>query len=96
MNEDHTDGTEKYAISNACGQWGRSYQEECAGDAAAMTCDVDPGMAVTAASSGTEDNTPPPLQCGPKETPEAFTGHWDAQSGELGEQFPYANRAGVV
>lgn len=96
-NVDKTDMTEKYAISNSCGQYGHSYQDEvCVGDDAFMTCDVDPNMKATADSSLGWENSPPPLQCGPKESPTDFTGHWDAELGALSEVYPYANRVGVM
>ena len=76
------------------GQWGLSYQDEvCTGDSAAMTCDVNPDMTITAASSVGDL---PPFQCAPKESASDFTGHWDADAGALSEIFPYANRKGVL
>jgi hypothetical protein len=97
FNVDTTDLTSKYAISNSCGQWGRSYQNEvCMGDGAFMTCDVDPDMAVTAASSIFASNVPPPFECQPKKNATDFTGHWDAELGLASEIYPYANRAGAI
>ena len=97
FNVDATDLTSKYAISNSCGQWGRSYQDEvCMGDGAFMTCDVDPDMAVTAASYLFASNVPPPFECQPKKNATDFTGHWDAELGLKSEIYPYANRAGAI
>lgn len=60
-----------------------------------MTCEVDTNMRITAADSLGWDNAPPPLTCGPKETPTDFTGHWDAELGMISDQYPYANRVGA-
>jgi hypothetical protein len=94
---DSTDSSEKYAISNSCGQWGRSYQDEaCAGDGASMTCDVDPVMTVVAATYPFRSDLPPRFECEPKENETDFTGHWDGKLGLLSETYPFANRAGAV
>jgi hypothetical protein len=97
FNVDTTDLTSKYAISNSCGQWGRSYQDEvCMGDGAFMACDVDPDMVVTAASYLFASNAPPPFECQPKKNATDFTGHWDSELGRTSEIYPYANRAGAI
>ncbi len=96
FNIDATDDTEKYAISNSCGQWGRSYQDEvCVGDDAPMTCEVNTDISMTAADSLKKENAPPPLECRPKASDTDFTGHWDAELGVLSEEFPYSNREGA-
>lgn len=97
FNIDATDFSKKYAVSNSCGQWGRTYQDEvCVGDEASMTCDVNPDMAMTAADSLDRDMAPPPLECRARESESDFTGHWDAELGKLSEIYPYANRVGVM
>lgn len=97
FNVDKTDFTEKYAISNSCGQWGRSYQDEvCVGNDAYMTCDVDVDIAMSAVTSLNEKKAPPPFYCKPKKSATDFTGHWDRSTGTLDETLPFSNRRGRV
>lgn len=97
FNMDKTDYTEKYAISNSCGQFGRSYQDEvCVGNTAHMTCDVDEDIQMTAVTSLNEDRAAPSLSCRAKDSATDFTGHWDRSTGTLEETFPYSNRIGRI
>jgi len=102
FNIDATDAaSQKYAVSNACGQWGNSYQDEgvCVGgseEVEVATCNVDPYMEITAADSLGWEKAAPPLECRPRESQGDFTGHWDAELGVLNEIYPYANRLGVL
>jgi hypothetical protein len=97
FNIDKTDLTQKYAISNACGQWGRSYQDEvCTGNSAYMTCDVDLDIQMTAVTSLNEERASPAFYCKAKESANDFTGHWDRSTGTLDEAFPFSNRRGRI
>jgi hypothetical protein len=85
-----------YALSNSCGQDGRSYQHEnCArGSTEFMSCTVDPQMQVSAVGSGTQARAPPPLKCRPRRGAEDVTGYWDATSGRDVGGSPFSNAAG--
>ncbi len=97
FNMDKTDYTEKYAVSNSCGQFGRSYQDEvCVGDTAHMTCDVDKDIQMTAVTSLNEERAAPALSCRAKNSATDFTGHWDRSTGTLEETFPFSNRMGRI
>jgi len=95
-NSDTTDNTGKYAAANACGQYGRSYQEEVCTGKESMTCNVYPNAVMTAVDSLPGTKTPPPLQCKPKTSPTDFTGFYDSKLGTLSEEFPYSNRYGSI
>ena len=96
-NVDNTDNTQKYAISNSCGQYGRSYQDEvCIGKDSYMTCNANTNMAMVAVDSLRGDKSPPPFECRPRDNPNDFTGHWDASLGVLSDEFPYSNRHGAL
>ena len=87
----------KYAISNSCGQWGRSYMDEgCAGDDSRMTCDIDIDMTVAAATYPFRSDLPPRFECNPRANDTDFTGYWDSKLGRLSETYPFANRAGAT
>jgi len=97
FNMDRTDYTQKYAISNSCGQWGRSYQDEvCTGNSAYMTCDVDVDIQMTAVTSLNEERAPPKFSCKAKDSANDFTGFWDRSTGTLNETFPFSNRKGRI
>ena len=86
----------KYALSNSCGQEGRSYEDEnCVlGTTEFLSCDVDRNMQVTAVSRGTGVRAPPPLKCR-RGTGEAnYAGYWDTSSGRVVPDAPFANVAG--
>jgi len=59
----------KYPLSNSCGQYGDSYQDErCDVGESFMECPIDPNMVVSAVP-GTDDTSykePPAFFCGPK------------------------------
>ena len=94
FNVDTTDYTSNLAISNACGQFGRTYQDEvCLTNA--TVCNVDVNMAITAATNPI-GSTIPPFECRPKENAEDFTGYWDTELGLLKEENAFANRAGSI
>eukprot|EP00571_Detonula_confervacea_P000915 CAMPEP_0172329518 /NCGR_PEP_ID=MMETSP1058-20130122/60926_1 /TAXON_ID=83371 /ORGANISM="Detonula confervacea, Strain CCMP 353" /LENGTH=540 /DNA_ID=CAMNT_0013046697 /DNA_START=554 /DNA_END=2176 /DNA_ORIENTATION=- len=86
----------KYAISNSCGQEGRSYEDEdCAlGTTEFLSCDVDQSMQVTAVSRGTQMRAPPPLKCQSGTGDENLAGYWDSPSGRRVQNVEYANVAG--
>eukprot|EP00984_Skeletonema_dohrnii_P000082 scaffold27_cov125-Skeletonema_dohrnii-CCMP3373.AAC.3 len=97
FNMDKTDYTQKYAVSNSCGQFGRSYQDEvCTGNTAYMTCDVDEDIQMTAVTKLNEEKAPPSLSCRAKDSATDFTGHWDRSTGTLDETFPFSNRMGRI
>ncbi|KAL7531797.1 hypothetical protein ACHAWF_003913, partial [Thalassiosira exigua] len=75
----------------ACGQEGRSYQDETCG---IYSCLVDVGMEVTAVSSYNDVRAPPPLECRPGSGPDSFSGYWNAATGTEAKNTPYANTAG--
>ncbi len=70
----------RFAISNSCGQNGRSYQDEvCMFDEdAKMSCHVDVNMVTTAVSK--EGRGPPPFTCRPKTDDNDYSGFWDEGS----------------
>ena len=98
FNIDRTDNTQKYAIANSCGQFGRSYQDEVctSNDSAHMSCDVDEDIQMTAVTSLNEDKSPPPLSCRAKRSATDFTGHYDRSTGSLDVTFPFSNRSGRI
>ena len=72
----------RYAISNSCGQEGRSYQDEtCSTEESYMSCPVDFQMEMTAISSAGGVRAPPPLTCKPGTGPGHYSGYWDTSSG---------------
>jgi hypothetical protein len=85
----------KFALSNACGQHGTSYQNlRCSPLEAHMECAPDPGLQMTAVASLTTSggkNGPPPFFCGPKAY-FPFMGYHDAESNVLKINEPFANR----
>ena len=84
----------RYAISNSCGQEGRSYQDETCDDEDIYSCEVKPEMETMAISSATEDRTPPPLECRPGSGPDNNAGYYDEVSATLIANAPYSNDAG--
>lgn len=83
-NEDEVAG--KYAISNSCGQYGRSYQDEvCTNPSEAnMSCDVNVNMVVVSSSTSINQGgrPPPPLSCRPKADWSDYAGYWDSRTGQ--------------
>ncbi len=76
--ENHEEGINgRYAISNSCGQFKRSYQDEKCEDNA-YSCDVDPNMQVTAVTAAPGARSPPPFMCKPGSS---NAGYWDTSTG---------------
>ena len=72
----------RYAISNSCGQEGRSYQDEvCPLEESQMTCPLDLGMEETGVSSGNGVRAPPPLTCRAGSGLGFYSGYWDTNAG---------------
>jgi len=57
---------------------------------------VDFDASMTGITSLWGERSPPPLQCGPKESEDDYTGYWDVRDGVLYENYPFANRAGRI
>lgn len=97
FNSDQVAG--KYAISNSCGQNGRSYQDEVCTvpSEVKMSCNVDNDMVMVSASTAISQGgrPPPPLKCGPKEDWSDYAGYWDSRTGEASDN-PYANALGRI
>ena len=91
LNWQHVAG--RHAISNACGQEGRSYQDETCG---IYSCEVDPNMEITAVTAANEIRAPPPLECRPGSGPGFYAGYWDTNIGVEVNDNPYANTAGRI
>ena len=76
----------KHAISNSCGQNGRSYQDEvCTNPSEAnMSCNVDDNMVMVSSNTAINQGgrPPPPLSCRPKVTWDDYAGFWDSRSGQ--------------
>jgi len=96
-NEDQVAG--KFAISNSCGQFGRSYQDEvCTNPSEAnMSCDVNVDMVVVSSSTSINQGgrPPPPLSCRPKADWSDYAGYWDSRTGQASSN-PYANTLGRI
>ena len=75
----------RYALSNACGQNSRSYQDEACinPNEIDMSCPVDTSMNVV--SSGYSTNmigrAPPPFSCRPQTDASDYAGYWDMIDG---------------
>jgi len=86
---------EYYAISNSCGQDSQNYQDfRCMAEESHMECPVDRNMVIQATTSQVYPNAPPPLECRPRTTTDAFTGFWDMINGKEQVFFPYENSFG--
>lgn len=83
----------RYAVSNSCGQEGRSYQDETCGK---YSCLVDPAMEVTAIHAANDVRAPPPFECRPRVGVDDFAGYWDTNSGSEVRNTPYSNTAGRI
>lgn len=67
-----------YAISNACGQLGQSYQDyKCPKGEEHMVCEVDLEMESRAVTNAKWYGAPPPFFCEPKKNKDDFTGKWN-------------------
>ena len=95
-NNDDKDDTNKFALSNSCGQWGRSYQdEECKGDGNSK-CSIDTEVSIRAVSKPRGSSAAPPFECTPKDSETSFTGYWESKLEFLEDTFPYSNRYGAT
>lgn len=86
----------RHAISNACGQEGRSYQDETCG---IYSCEVDANMEITGVTTSSihdEGRAPPPFECRPVSDADPFTGYFDTNTGNEVADNPYANAAGRI
>jgi hypothetical protein len=76
----------KYAISNSCGQNGRSYQHEVCTNPSdeKMSCKVDNNMVMVSSSATISQvgRPPPPLSCRPKTDWTDYAGYWDSKTGQ--------------
>lgn len=84
----------RYAISNSCGQEGRSYQDEECGEE--YSCAVDPSMTIIGITSGNGVRAPPPLSCKPGSGDGNYAGYWDTNTGTEIKDTPYANTVGRI
>jgi len=91
LNSDDMAG--RFAVSNSCGQNGRSYQDEFCiiAEEAKMSCPVDVNMETTAVSN--EGRGPPPFTCRPKTGDNDYAGFWDERS-KTTEFSAYSNAMG--
>lgn len=94
--EQNVDGiSDKFPISNACGQFGQTYQNlRCDISESDMECPPDPGLqmsAVAPLASSDVQNGPPPFFCGPRMY-FPFTGYYDGESNTVSNDVPFANR----
>lgn len=84
----------RYALSNACGQNFRSYQDEVCTHAEEvdMTCPVDASMEIVSSgySSIMVGRAPPPFSCRPTTDSADYAGYWDVETG-LSSQTAYSN-----
>ncbi|KAL7476052.1 hypothetical protein ACHAW6_001934 [Cyclotella cf. meneghiniana] len=82
----------RYAISNSCGQQGRSYQNEECGEL--YSCPVDTGMEITAVDSSNAVRAPPPFTCKPGVGEGYYSGYWDTTTGIEIIDTPYSSTTG--
>lgn len=80
----------RYAISNACGQEGYSYEDEECSLEFESSCPVVSSMEITAVHGAIGYRVPPPLQCKPGKN---NAGYWDSSVGQI-VQLAYSNVAG--
>eukprot|EP00580_Thalassiosira_gravida_P020450 CAMPEP_0201681386 /NCGR_PEP_ID=MMETSP0494-20130426/51081_1 /ASSEMBLY_ACC=CAM_ASM_000839 /TAXON_ID=420259 /ORGANISM="Thalassiosira gravida, Strain GMp14c1" /LENGTH=522 /DNA_ID=CAMNT_0048165129 /DNA_START=676 /DNA_END=2244 /DNA_ORIENTATION=+ len=84
----------RYALSNSCGQEGRSYQDETCG---IYSCLVDTSMEVTAVSQMNQVRAPPPFECRPSTGgSNSYAGYWNTNTGTEIKNTPYSNTAGRI
>jgi len=80
----------RFAISNACGQEGYSYEDEECSLEFESSCPVVSSMEITAVNGPIGYRVPPPLQCKPGKD---NAGYWDSSVGQV-VQLVYSNVAG--
>jgi hypothetical protein len=94
INWQHESG--RHAISNACGQESRSYQDEtCDGMSEDIfSCEVVTSVQITASTNSSETSDPPPFQCKPGSGEGYYSGYWDAPNGPFVPNTEYSNDLG--
>ncbi|KAL3758302.1 hypothetical protein ACHAWU_004267 [Discostella pseudostelligera] len=93
LNWQHESG--RHAISNACGQESRSYQDEtCDTSDDIFSCEVVTSVQITASSNSSESSAPPPFQCKPGSGEGYYSGYWDAPNGPFVPNTEYSNDLG--
>jgi len=86
----------RYALSNACGQNNRSYQDEvCTSGEEDMSCPVDDQMEMVSSgyASAMSGRAPPPFFCRPKASSNDYAGYWDRHDG-ASSSTAYSNARG--
>ena len=85
----------RYAISNSCGQHGRSYQDEIK-SCGLYACQIDSTMEIVAVDTAMGVRSPPPFECREGSGPGKYSGYWDTQSGREIKDTPYSNSIGRI
>jgi len=85
----------RYAISNSCGQHGRSYQDETQ-SCDLYACQVEGTMETVAVDAAMGVRSPPPFECREGSGPGNYSGYWDTQSGREIKETPYSNSLGRI
>jgi len=89
--------TDRYPLSNSCGQNNRSYQDEVCtnSEEVDMSCPVDVNMEVVSSgySTGMMGRAPPPFSCGPKAHSADYSGYWESKTG-TSSKTAYSNARG--
>jgi len=93
LNEQQVAG--RYAISNSCGQHGRSYQDETQ-SCGLYACQVESTMEIVAVDTAMGVRSPPPFECREGSGPGKYSGYWDTQSGREIKATPYSNSLGRI
>jgi len=86
----------RYALSNACGQNNRSYQDEvCTSAEEGMSCPVVDKMEMVSSgyASAVSGRAPPPFFCKPKDFSNDYAGYWDRYDG-VSSATAYSNARG--
>lgn len=84
----------QYPFSNACGQYGLSYQDmRCDKDEAFMECKPDPAMQITGVGIEDAGAQPPPFFCGPRQY-FPFTGFYDSIDNTVKKDASLSNAIG--
>mmetsp|Transcript_37135 Transcript_37135/g.88874 ORF Transcript_37135/g.88874 Transcript_37135/m.88874 type:complete len:600 (-) Transcript_37135:746-2545(-) len=87
----------RYALSNACGQESRSYQDEVCEDPRTkdtFSCPVLEDMVMNSDDVAEGDRVAPPLKCKPGEGIQDQSGYWDSNSNVLNDKTAYSNDLG--
>jgi hypothetical protein len=93
--EFHLDSTsQRFPISNSCGQFGQNYQDyKCDEMDAVMECPILSGLYIEAVDGGKYNDHRPNFYCRSK-AQEPFTGAFDERTSEIYTDEPYPNSAG--